>query len=145
MARYVFLSAYYLAAQSPLRAKWNRRYSQAQEKGGRLYLAALCDSPKKRKGAPRTLVEENSFPRQRSYERVTAGSAECRRGVEGCKENKLLQLPAATCSIVGIRIQPSSDYEFPLKCESQLREIGRQDGHIALQTLPMNLNSVNLK
>lgn len=41
------------------------------------FRAALHVSSKKRKGTWRTLVEENSFPRQRSYERVTARSAEC--------------------------------------------------------------------
>lgn len=65
--------------------------------------ADLHISPKKRKGIPEDLVEENSFPRQRSYGHVTAKfaewRAECRREKEGCKENKLLQLPATTCSI----------------------------------------------
>lgn len=75
MAHYVFLSTYYLVAQSPLRPKWNRKPSLGS--GSPSLPAALHDSPKKQ-GALRTLVEENSFPRQRSYERVTARSAECR-------------------------------------------------------------------
>lgn len=89
------------------RAEWNSR-KPSLEPGGtrpstRPSFADLHISPKKRKGILEDLVEENSFPRQRSYEHVTAKfaewRAECRREKEGCKENKLLQLPAATCSI----------------------------------------------
>lgn len=109
LPRYVFPSTYYFVTRCYDRAEWNRRKPSLEIRGGaRPSFAALYVSPKKRKGALEALVEENSFPRQRSYEQVTAKfaewRAECRREKEGCKENKLLQLPAATCSI--------GEYEF---------------------------------
>lgn len=111
--------------------------SQAQEAGVRLFPAALRDSPKKRKGTLRSLIEENSFPRQRSYERVTARSAECRGWMPAGRK------VARKTSYCNYRPQHAVlwGYEFNHRRSANFAEtrkptsrslLGRQDRHVAL-------------
>lgn len=118
-----FFSTYYLVVRSLLRLKCNRELRL--EHGGLSHpYCTLHVSLKKRKGTPGALVEENSFPRQRPFERVTGRFAEWRAGYQRRRRKVTRKASYYNKSQHAVLQGYEFDYRFAnfTETESQLRK-----------------------